>query len=124
MSTPARSPRGGSEGRRRRAPRLIAPAIVALLRAARPACDDDEGVWVCVAPVTADAIARVAARRAGSIERLQDHPIHEAAERPVRVPTDLAAEWRRDAWQAAREGLIATTDALAISAQIDPPDAA
>lgn len=124
MSGPRRKPSPRAAPTRRRSPRPIGVAIVALLRASHPPSGPGDDVWVCAAPATADAIARVAARRAGSIEGLRAHPIHGATEQAIRVPADVAAQWRRDAWQAARQGLISTTDALALSAQIDPPDIA
>ena len=119
-------PIASARGQRRRAPRLLTAALVELLRAHRPppSTADDEHVWICLTPATAAAIARIAARRDGSIESYREHPAHEATQQPIRVATATAADWRQDAWQAAGEGLIAITDALALCAQIDPPGAA
>ena len=108
-----------------RAPRPLTAALVELLRTHRPpTTTDDEYVWICLTPATAAAIARVAARRDGSIASYRDHPAHEATHRPTRVAATTAADWRQDAWQAAGEGLIGITDALALCAQIDPSGAA
>lgn len=110
---------------RRRAPRPLTAALVELLRACRPATTaGDEHIWICLTPATAAAIARIAARRDGSIESYRKHPAHEATQQPIRVAAATAADWRQDAWQAAGEGLIAITDALALCAQIDPSGAA
>ena len=114
-----------ASGRRRRAPRPLSAALVELLRAHRPPTTaDEEPVWICLTPPTAAAIARIAARRAGSMRGYRDHPAHEAARAPVRVSVATAAEWRQDAWQAADEGLLDITDALALAAQVDPPGVA
>ena len=92
-------------------------------RAHRPAATTDEqAVWVCLTPATASAIARIAARREGSLARYRDHPAQRASRQPVRVCAATAAEWSRDAWQAADEGLIGVDDARALAAQIDPPE--
>lgn len=118
-------PIASARGQRRRAPRPLTAALVELLRAHRPPTTaDDEHVWICLTPATAAAIARIAARRDGSIESYREHPAHEATRQPIRVTAATAADWRRDAWQAAGEGLIAITDALALCAQIDPSGAA
>ena len=119
-------PIASARGQRRRAPRPLTAALVELLRAHRPppSTTDDEHVWICLTPATAAAIARIAARRDGSIESYRDHPAHEATHRPTRVAATTAADWRQDAFQAAGEGLIGVTDALALCAQIDPSDAA
>ena len=118
-------PIASARGQRRRAPRPLGAALVELLRAHRPpTTTDDDGVWVCLTPATASAIARISARRDGSMRRYREHPAQEAARAAVRVHATTAAEWRADAWQAAGEGLIAVTDALALCAQIDPPGAA
>lgn len=93
-------------------------------RARATPATDHEHVWICLTPATAAAIARIAARRSGSIVALHEHPAHEAAHGPTSVGVEIAAQWRRDAWQAADEGLIAVTDALLLAAQIDPPGAA
>ena len=109
--------------RQRRAPRPLTAALVELLRAHRPpSTTHGQDVWVCLTPATASAIARVAARREGSLARYRDHSAHRAARQPVRVCAATAAEWRRDAWQAAGEGLIGVDDARALAAQIDPPE--
>lgn len=113
-----------SRGQRRRAPRPLTTALVGLLRAHRPArAADEDGVWICLTPATAAAIARIAARR-GDPTAPREHPAHDAARAPLRVPATTAAQWRADAWRAAGEGLIAAADALALAAQIDPPGAA
>ena len=118
-------PIASARGQRRRAPRPLIAALVELLRACRPATTaGDEHVWICLTPATAAAIARIAARRDGSIESYREHPAHEATQQPIRVAATTAADWRQDAWQAAGEGLIGVTDALALCAQIDPSDAA
>lgn len=110
---------------RRRAPRPITGALVELLRAHRPLTTADDGhVWVCLTPATAAAIARIAARRDGSMRDYRDHPAHEATRHPVRIPASTAALWCEDAWRAAGEGLIGVGDALALAAQVDPPGAA
>jgi hypothetical protein len=110
-----------SARRQRRAPRPLSAALVELLRAHRPPTStDDEDVWICLTPATASAIARIAARRDGSMRHYRAHPAHAAARAPVRICAATAAQWRADAWQAAGEGLIAVTDALALAAQIDP----
>ena len=112
--------------RRRRAPRPLTAALVGLLRAHRPSTlttAAEADVWICLTPATAAAIARIAARREDATEKDRDHPAHKAAQQPMRVPATTAAVWRRDACQAAAEGLIAATDALAVCAQIDPREA-
>lgn len=111
---------------RRRAPRPLTVALAELLRAQRPpaATDEEHGVWLCLTPQLASAIARIAARRAGSMRSYRDHPAHAAARRAVRVSPSTAAQWRQDAWQAVGEGLITVDDALLLSAQVDPPEAA
>ena len=73
---------------------------------------------------TADAIARIAARRTGSITTATDHPARSAVATSVAVARETARQWSADAWQAAREGLIDTTAAQALSDQTGPPDAA
>jgi len=109
--------------RQRRAPRLLTAALVELLRAHRPpSTTNEQDVWVCLTTATASAIARVAARREGSLAGYRDHPAHRAARQPVHVCAATAAEWRRDAWQAADEGLIGIDDARALAAQIDAPE--
>ena len=116
-------PRPTASGRRkpRRGPRPLTAALVELLRTHRPPpTTDEDQTWICLTPATAAAIARIAARRAGSIEHYRDHPAHEAARRPLRIPATTAAQWRRDAWQAAGEGLIDARDALLLAAQVDP----
>lgn len=75
-------------------------------------------------PAAADAIARIASRRAGSMETYRDHPARDAARGARRVSRMTAAQWRDDAWQAAGEGLIDVADARLLAAQIDPPSAA
>ena len=118
MSLPRRTE--PARRQRRRTPRPLTVALVELLRTHRPThTADEEGVWVCLTPATAAAIARIAARRAGSIEHYRDHPAHEAARRPLRISATTAAQWCRDAWQAAAEGLIDERDALLLAAQID-----
>ena len=108
--------------RQRRAPRLLTAALVELLRAHRPpSTTHEQDVWVCLTPATAAAIARIAARREGSLARYRDHPAHQASRQPLRVCAATAAEWRRDAWQAADEGLIGVDDARALAAQVDAP---
>ena len=108
--------------RQRRAPRLLTAALVELLRAHRPpSTTKEQDVWVCLTPATAAAIARIAARREGSLAGYRDHPAHRASRQPVRVCAATAAEWRRDAWKAADEGLIGVDDARALAAQIAPP---
>ena len=115
-------PTASARRQRRRAPRPLTAALVELLRAHRPAATTDEqAVWVCLTPATAAAIARIAARREGSLARYRDHPAHRAARQPVHVCAATAAEWRRDAWQAADEGLIGVDDARALAAQVDAP---
>ena len=106
---------------RRRTPRPLTAALVELLRAHRPPTTDESDVWVCLTPATAAAIARIAARREGSLAGYRDHPAHRAARQPIRVCAATAAEWRLDAWQAADEGLIGVDDARALAAQIDAP---
>lgn len=118
-------PIASARGPRRRAPRPLTAALVELLRAHRPLTTiDEEHVWICLTPATAAAIARIAARRAGSMQSYRDHPAHESAQRPMRVPAATAAVWCEDAWQAAGEGLIGVSDALLLAAQIDDPGAA
>ncbi len=116
-------PGASTRRQRRRAPRPLTAALVELLRAHRPPTTDESDVWVCLTPATASAIARVAARREGSLAGYRDHPAHRASRQPVRVCAATAAEWRLDAWQAADEGLIGVDDARALAAQIDPPEA-
>ena len=116
-------PTGSARRERRRAPRPLTAALVELLRAHRPApTTDEQAVWVCLTPATASAIARIAARREGSLARYRDHPAHEASRQPLRVCAATAAEWRQDACQAADEGLIGVDDARALAAQIDAPE--
>ncbi len=122
MSNPR--PIASARGHWRRAPRPLSAALVELLRTHRPPTTDDEHVWVCLTPATAAAIARIAARRDGSIASYCEHPAHAAAKEPVRVSCATAAQWRQDAWLAAGEGLIGVSDALALAAQIDAPGAA
>ncbi len=123
MSDP--NPTASVRGKRRGAPRRLSAALTALLRAHRPpATTDEQHVWICLTPATAAAIARVAARRHRSLDLLRDHPVHEAARGPTRVTAQTASQWRRDAWQAADEGVITVTDALLLDAQVDPPGAA
>jgi hypothetical protein len=111
-------------GRRRRAPRPMTAALVGLLRAHRPPTTAGEAdVWICLTAATATAIAQIAARREDATESDRDHPAHKAAQQPMRVSATTAAIWRQDACHAAAEGLIAATDALAVCAQIDPPEA-
>ena len=109
--------------RHRRAPRPLTAALVELLRTHRPPPTNEQDVWVCLTPAAASAIARIAARREGSLAGYRDHPAHRAARQPMRVCAATAAEWRRDAWQAADEGLIGVDDARALAAQIDAPQA-
>jgi hypothetical protein len=105
---------------RRRRPRPLTAALVELLRTHRPThSSDEEHIWVCLTPATAAAIAQIAARRAGWIERYRDHPAHEAARRPLRISATTASQWRGDAWRAAGEGLIDEQEALLLAAQID-----
>ncbi|HEX4344686.1 MAG TPA: hypothetical protein VHZ31_03900 [Solirubrobacteraceae bacterium] len=111
--------------RRRRAPRPLTAALAELLRIHRPApAPPGDALWISVTPALAAATARIAARRDGSITSYHDHGAHEAARRPVLVPAAIAAQWCRDAWQAAGEGLIGVPDALLLAAQIDPRGAA
>ena len=116
-------PTGSARRERRRAPRPLTAALVELLRTHRPPPTNEQDVWVCLTPAAASAIARIAARREGSLAGYRDHPAHRAARQPVRVCAATAAEWRRDAWQAADEGLIGVDDARALAAQIDAPQA-
>ena len=110
---------------RRRAPRPLTAALAELLRLHRPpTTSEPDSVWICLTPATAAAIARVAARRAGSMAGYREHPAHDAARGPVTVPAATAQQWRDDAWQAAGDGLIAVADALIVAAQVDPPGAA
>ena len=105
---------------RRRTPRPLTAALVELLRTHRPSPTiDEEHIWICLTPATAAAIARIAARRAGSMKGYRDHPAHEAARRPLRVSATTAMQWRLDARQAADEGLIGVPEALLLDAQID-----
>lgn len=124
MSLPR--PNASARRSRRRAPRPLTAALAELLRAQRPftATGEEQAVWLCLTPRLASAIARIAARRTGSMRGYRDHPAHAAARRAVRVSPAMAAQWRQDAWLAAAEGLICVEDALLLSAQIDPPDAA
>ncbi|MFP5364306.1 MAG: hypothetical protein ACLGI5_16420 [Thermoleophilia bacterium] len=118
-------PNASARRQHRRAPRSLTAALVELLRAHRPPTTTaDDHVWICLSPATAAAIARIAARRAGSMRSYRDHPAHEATRRPLRVPQAMAAVWCEDAWQAAGEGLIGISDALLLAAQLDAPDAA
>jgi len=101
----------------------LTAALVELLRAHRPPTTDESDVWVCLTPATAAAIARIAARREGSLAGYRDHAAYEATRKSVRVCAATAADWRLDAWQAADEGLIGVDDARALAAQIDAPQA-
>ena len=107
---------------RRRTPRPLTAALVELLRAHRPPTTEESDVWVCLTPVTAAAIARIAARREGSLCGYRDHPAHRASRQPVRVCAAMATQWLLDAWQAADEGLIGIDDARALAVQIDAPE--
>ncbi len=109
---------------RRRAPRPLTAALAELLRAQRPPITGDDWAWVCLTPATAAAIARIAARRDGSLLRYREHPAHAAVRQPIQVSAATAGQWCLDAWQAADEGLIDVADALAFAAQIDPPGVA
>ena len=115
-------PSASTRRQRRRTPRPLTAALVELLRAHRPSTTDESDVWVCLTPATASAIARVAARREGSLAGYRDHPAHRASRQPVRVCAATATQWRPDAWQAADEGLIGVDDARALAAQIDAPE--
>jgi hypothetical protein len=114
-----------ARARWRRAPRPLGVALVELLHAHRPPLlDDGAPVWICVSPRRRRRSHGVAARRAGSIARQHEHPVHAAALGPIRVDAATAQQWRGDAWRAAGEGLIAVGDALALAAQIDASGAA
>jgi hypothetical protein len=118
-------PTSSARRQHRRAPRPLTASLVELLRAHRPPTTTaDEHVWICLSPATAAAIARIAARRAGSMRSYRDHPAHQAIQQPLRVPAATAAVWCEDAWQAAGEGLIGVSDALLLAAQLDAPGAA
>jgi hypothetical protein len=119
------SPRSNASARRqrRRAARPLTAALTELLHTHRPPIVEGH-IWISMTPAMAVAIADIAARRTDSIQSHRDHPAHEAVRRPLRVSAKTAEQWRRDAWQAAGEGLIGAPEARLLAAQIDPPGAA
>ena len=106
-----------SADRRRRGPRLIGPAVAALVRElARPA--GEQTVELRLSAAAADAIARADAREHGSLSDHAAHPARAAVERPVRVDRRTALTWHDAAWRAARAGTIPVGDARRIGEQL------
>ena len=109
-----------SSERRRRGPRLIGPAVAALLRElARPA--DEPTVELRLSAAAADAIARADARDHGTLSDHATHPARGAVDAPVRVDRHTALAWHDAAWRAARAGTIPVGDARRIGDQLRRP---
>lgn len=112
-------------GRRRAGPRTlrrITPAVLALVRNLQE--QHAETVTITVTPAAATAIARTAARRTKTIGGRDRHPAHNAVRKPAQISLATAEQWRRDAWQAVRDGQLDVADAQALSDQLQPPGAA
>ena len=109
-----------SSDRRRRGPRLIGPAVVALVRElARPA--GEQTVELRLSAAAADAIARAHARGHGSLSDHAAHPARAAVDAPVEVDRRTALAWHDAAWRAARAGTIPVGDARRIGDQLRRP---
>jgi hypothetical protein len=114
----AHNPRPG----RRRAPRLIGPAVLNLVRTLQRV--DGDAVEIRLSTQTAAAIARIDARHSALLVPHGIHPAYAAVARNVAVDRATATRWSAHAWQAVGEGLVASADAQALSDQIEPRGAA
>ncbi len=114
--------RTGRLGSRRRTLRRLAPVVIALVRTLEQ--QRGETVTLTVTAAAATAIARATARRTQTIGDLALHPAHDAVRAPVTLPRTTAEQWRRDAWQAVRDGRLDVADAEHLSDQLQRPGAA
>jgi hypothetical protein len=106
----------------RRSLRPIGPAVAELLDTLRPTSDGP--IDITLSARTAAAIARLDARRTGTLTDRRTHPAHAAATTIVAVDRPTLERWTTLAWQAVGEGLLAPPDAQALSDLLEPRGAA
>lgn len=106
---------------RRRAPRLIGPAVAELVATLRR---DPATFEIRLSAKTAEAIARLDARASGAPAAHDAHAAWSAVGRAATVEHATALRWRERAWQAVGEGRRAPADAQALSDRLEPRGAA
>jgi hypothetical protein len=107
---------------RRRALRLVGPAVLDLVEAL--ARSDEEIIEVWLSPTLATAIALVGARNSSSHAVSRTHSPEHAGAMTVTADRVTAEGWEAQAWRAVGEGLVAATEAQALSDQLAPRGAA
>lgn len=115
------SARRTDRGQPRRAPRLVGPAVLDLVEAL---ARSEESIEVWLSPTLATAIAVVGARNSASDDGSRTQSPQHTGAMTVTVDRVTAERWEAQAWRAVGEGLVAATDAQALSDQLGPRGAA